>query len=242
MRSLDYRLAIAAVAVAGAVAGVAGCGSGELCGAATPCGNAGWRSCTSSDRARCWYVTTTGKQLNCDSCTNCTRAALGIADFCRAQGGGSDGGGVDMTSGDLGGFVVQSGTYAVSNATTVRDGCKISPVPAMMPVFSDGIMLSIGQHYDPSSAPQAFSPAGYTLGSGRYTSATMAMLLLATTVTLSDGCMFSRDDTTQVTILGSNMMSVDWTHRRSGYSSSCVTSDEAPTDPCVSEFKFNLGM
>jgi hypothetical protein len=190
-------------------------------------------------------VTSTGEMFACDSCASCNGAALGIADWCRAQGGGSggsDGGLVDLMSFDLPQVVVLTGTYNVSNAMTVKDGCKISPLATSVPLVNDGTSLSIGHKYDNTTSPVQFSPAGYTLGTGPYRGGSSASLQLSTMATLSDGCSYMRDDTTTVTVLGTNMLAVDWTHRDSNYGTYCTTIDEAPTDPCTTEFKFNLGM
>jgi hypothetical protein len=180
--------------------------------------------------------------FNCDNCASCNGAALGVADWCRAQGGGSDAGVVDLMSFDLPQTVVLSGMYSISNWAPVKDGCKIAPLVMSVPVVHDGTSLSIGHLYDNTTSPLQFSPAGYTLGTGKYTGGNSASLTLSTTATLSDGCSFMRDDTTMVTVLGSDMLAVDWTHRETSYGTYCTTTDEAPTDPCTSEFKFNLGM
>jgi hypothetical protein len=147
----------------------------------------------------------------------------------------------DMAGGDFAGLRLPSGTYTVSNVTTVRKGCRSAPVPGALPLVYDGTTLSLGQRYEPNSSP-AFSPAGYALGSGSLGSGTSALLSLVTTVTLSDGCSFTRSDSSAVTVLGGIMLTVDWTHRETGYSALCTTVDEAPTDPCVSEQKFDLSL
>jgi hypothetical protein len=108
--------------------------------------------------------------------------------------------------------------------------------------MNDGTMLSLGHQYDSTSSPVQFNPAGYTLGTGKYSPGAKATLTLATTVTLSDGCTFMRNDSSTVMVLGDNMLSVDWTHRENNFGTFCVTSDEPPTDPCTSELTFTLGM
>jgi hypothetical protein len=153
--------------------------------------------------------------------------------------GDMGGPGPDM---NLTGQKLQNGQYTVSNVTTVSDGCMIAPLATMFQVTNTGTMLSLGNPYGATSMP-VWSPPGYGLGTGTYTSATTATTSnTGITVTLSDGCTSMRSDTTNFTFTGMNAAMVDWKHTEMGYAASCAAADKPPTDPCTSEFTFNIKM
>jgi hypothetical protein len=143
---------------------------------------------------------------------------------------------------NLTGQHLQNGQYAVSSPTTVSDGCMIAPIATMFQVTNTGTNLSLGNYYSGSTTPM-FNPPAYALGTGPYTSATMATTTnTGITVTLSDGCTFMRSDTTNFTFTGTNAANVDWKHTEMGYGTTCTAADKAPTDPCTSEFTFTIKM
>jgi hypothetical protein len=159
-------------------------------------------------------------------------------------------GGTDMTTDlgttpqpDLAGAHLQSGTYNISAATAVNDGCMLGVPMGTTQVTNTGTMLSLGKKYDSTTTPQ-FNPPGYGLGTGAYTSSTTATLTGSEMVTFTDGCTETRSDTTTVTFTGMNMLMVDWQHTESNVSATTCTDtmNDPPVAGCMSEFKFTLSM
>ena len=158
----------------------------------------------------------------------------------------------DMAMGaDLAGAHLQAGTYTVSNIVKISDGCglvfegdaanMIDPLMTLQ-VTNTGTMLSLGTKFDSTTTP-AWSPAGYSAGTGAYTDSTHATLTSMATVTLPDMCTFTTNRTTMATFTGNNKLSVDFTDVESNYDATKCTSDMPPmTPPCTSHYTFDLAM
>lgn len=160
---------------------------------------------------------------------------------CGGDGSGVDGGGGGLPN--LAGAHLQSGTYTISAATAVSDGCMLGAPSGTTQVTNTGTMLSIGKMYDSTTSPQ-FNPPGYGLGTGPYTSSTTATLMGTETATFSDNCSETRTDTTSVTFTGMNTLMVDWTHVESNVNATtCIDPTmDPPAAGCTSHFTFTLTM
>jgi hypothetical protein len=158
---------------------------------------------------------------------------------------------LSTTGADLAGAHLQAGTYTVSNIVKLSDGCglvfegdatnMIDPL-ATLQVTNTGTMLSLGNKYDSTTTP-AYSPAGYSAGTGTYTDASHATLTTTATVTLPDTCTYQTMRTTAATFTGNNKLSVDFTDVESNYDATKCASDMPPmTPPCTSHYTFDLSM
>lgn len=157
-----------------------------------------------------------------------------------SSAGGS--GGAAAGSGSSG--KLQSGTYDVSNVQKISDGCGLALEDGSFTsteLVNTGTKLSIGKKYDSSTDPQ-WSPSGYGLGTGEYTSATTATLTVTTHSKISDGCEFDLTRTTKVTYTGDNAVSVDFTDEESNQNSKCSEDNFESTKDCTSHYKFDLSM
>lgn len=158
----------------------------------------------------------------------------------------------DMAMGaDLAGAHLMAGTYTVSNIVKISDGCglvfegdaanQIDPLMTLQ-LANTGTMLSLGNKFDSTTSP-AWSPAGYSAGTGPYTDSTHATLTVTSTVTLADTCSYQTMRTTVATFTGNNKMSIDFTDVESNYDAAKCTSDMPPmTPPCTSHYTFDLSM
>ncbi|HEY1585046.1 MAG TPA: hypothetical protein VGH63_05110, partial [Polyangia bacterium] len=109
-------------------------------------------------------------------------------------------------------------------------------------VTNTGTMLSLGNKFDTTTTP-AWSPAGYSAGTGAYTDSTHATLTSTATVTLPDNCTFTTTRTTNATFTGNNALSVDFTDVESTYDATTCANDMPPmTPPCTSQYTFDLAM
>ena len=161
----------------------------------------------------------------------------------------------DMTvlGADLAGAHLQPGTYNVTNIMKISDGCglafegdttttPVTPPLMTLQVTNTGTMLSLGNKFDSTTTP-AWSPAGYSAGTGTYTDATHATLTSMATVTLPDTCTFTTMRTTNATFTGMNKLSVDFTDVESSYDATKCANDMPPmTPPCTSHYTFDLAM
>lgn len=148
------------------------------------------------------------------------------------------------TGADLAGARLMSGMYTVSNIVKKSDGCNLGLESGFGPVLvtNTGTMLSVGNACNMTGTVPTCNPAGYLEGTGAYTSSTMATLTLNTTVTLADGCMYTKMVTSNATFTGANKLSIDFTDNESGYNASCTAGDKGSTDPCTSHYTFDLAM
>jgi len=159
----------------------------------------------------------------------------------------------DMTTlgADLAGAHLQSGSYNVSTIVKVSDGCGLvfegdtaNQIPALatLQVTNTGTMLSLGTMYGAATDP-IYNPPGYAGGSGTYTDASHATLSLSTTVTLADGCTYTKMVTTATTFTGMNALTVDFTDTESNYNATTCAADMPPQTPtCTSHYTFALAM
>jgi hypothetical protein len=144
--------------------------------------------------------------------------------------------------GDAGRGRLQSGTYAVSNVVRLEDGCNLQLEDGTFTsteLINTGTELSVGRRYDETTDP-AWSPAGYGLGTGPYTTSTTATLTTRAHVTISDGCEFDVVRTSQITFTGENTVGVDYTDQESSQNARCRTADGLPTESCTSHYTFDL--
>lgn len=149
-----------------------------------------------------------------------------------------DGGGIDGGRGRL-----QSGTYSVSNVVELEDECQLQLDDGTFTsteLVNTGTELSIGRRYDETTDP-SWTPAGYGLGSGPYTTSTTATLTTSTHVRIAaDGCEFDVERTTLVTFTGENSVSVDYTDDETNHNERCRASSGLPTEDCTSHYTFDL--
>lgn len=150
---------------------------------------------------------------------------------------------------DLAGAHLMAGTYNVSNIVKVTDACglvfegdaanQIDPLKTLQ-LLNTGTMLSLGNMYGPTTDPK-YNPAGYSAGTGPYTTTTMATLTTQTQVTLADGCTYAMTRTSNATFTGNNQMSVDFTDVETGHTG-CTVANGEPTMDCTSHYTFDLKM
>lgn len=163
---------------------------------------------------------------------------------CGGTGTGVDGGGQPVP--DLMGARLMSGTYNVTNVMSLKDDCMLGPLKTMIAVVNTGQMLSMGTMYPATSTTPAttLNPAGYTLGTGPYTTNSTATLTYSGVETLDDGCFYNRMDTTSVQFTGTNTLSVDWMHTEANYDATqCTAAKMDPTGAgCSSHFTFTASM
>jgi len=161
--------------------------------------------------------------------------------------GGTGGSGGEGGSGgnDLAGAHLQSGTYAVSNVVKVSDGCLLALEDGTFTstqVVNTMTALSIGKKYDSTTDP-VWTPEGYGLGSGPYSTSSTATLTVSSHSKITDdGCEFDFMRTTNVTFTGNNAVSVDFTDTETNHNASCTAANMEPTADCTSHYTFDLSM
>jgi hypothetical protein len=145
---------------------------------------------------------------------------------------------------DLAGAHLQSGMYTVSKIVKVSDGCNLGLESGFGPVLvtNTGTMLSVGNACNMTGTIPTCNPAGYLEGTGTYTDSSHATLTLNTMVTLADSCTYTKMVTSKATFTGMNKLSLDFTDTESGYSAMCTVDEKGTTDPCTSEYTFDLAM
>jgi hypothetical protein len=150
---------------------------------------------------------------------------------------GGDGGG------DAGRGRLQSGTYAVSNVVKLEDGCLLKLEDGTFTsteLTNTGTEISVGRRYDATTDP-SWTPAGYGLGKGPYSTATTATLSTSAHVRIAaDGCEFDIARTSQITFIGDNSVAVDYTDQETNQNASCKASNGVPTQTCSSHYTFTL--
>jgi len=136
---------------------------------------------------------------------------------------------------------LQPGLYSYSNIVKIEDGCDIALedpqfVPLPIPLDNRGTSISLGTFRDSTTNP-SFDPPGYALGSGQYSTSTMANLSVNARVEDDeDGCEFNVRRTTVITYTGTDMVSVNYTNQESNHTSECG----APAGGCTSRYTFTL--
>jgi hypothetical protein len=158
-----------------------------------------------------------------------------VADASRFDGGG------DASDGGRG--RLQSGTYGVSNVMKLEDGCQLELEDGTFTsteLINTGTELSVGRRYDATTDP-SWTPAGYGLGTGPYSTATTATLTTSAHVTIAaDGCEFDTTRTSLITFIGENTVAVDYTDEESNHSAKCRAANGLPTQACTSHYTFEL--
>ena len=154
------------------------------------------------------------------------------------EGGDEGDAGVTSDAGsDAGGGSLRSGTYAFSNVMPMGDGCELelegSPRP--IPLVNTGTEIALGNRYD-STTETKFTPAGYSFGSGGYSTPTTANLSVSVHVDFEgDTCEWDVMRTSLISYTGTDMISVDMTEVRSNITPACDLGTS-----CTSRYTFTL--
>jgi hypothetical protein len=156
---------------------------------------------------------------------------------------------IDATTGhDAGdastGGRLQSGTYSASNIVKLSDDCKLALEDGSFmttELINTQTELSIGKKYDSTTDPM-WTPAGYGLGTGPYTTATTATLNVNNVHVkiTDDGCEYDVTRVTKVTFTGDNAVSIDYTDTETNQNAKCTAALGYPTSTCTSHYTFDL--
>lgn len=156
---------------------------------------------------------------------------------------GSVEGGSNSDAGDAAVAHLQSGTYNVSSVVKVTDGCGLTLEDGTfttLQLSNTGTELSLGKRYDDTTDPK-WTPAGYGLGTGPWTTSTTTTLMSSAHVKITDdGCEFDVVRTTHVTFTGNNAVSIDYTDTEQNQTAACKAAAGESTAMCTSHYTFNL--
>jgi hypothetical protein len=175
------------------------------------------------------------------------------------DGGAGDGGAVvlDGSVDGGGGGTLQSGVYNTSALVEESDGCDLDLLEALAlgptgrfdthELRNTGTVLSLGRFSDTLPAGVTWTPPGYALGTGTYTTPTTATLTTTTKQRFDEGpagadamdCEYDLVRTSAVTYTGVNAISVVFTENNSNFSAGCAPAGY-PTMACTSTYRFNL--